>query len=436
MAHKAAAKYEKQKKDPELKKLTTDFLNSFQKSAASSEADLKRIMQSGSFSIFEGGAVELTDDVLEARRALVLKASKMLGAKVANEKQLGEIILSHGQNLIRQKPPLQDAVKNLIESMFSESEKEYVLNISNYIIKFEENVRSLQISRVKALFTSDLAKAFSKDTKGGRLIIQEAPTHAIEYENPIIFKMYGICWEVHTATSKANVYEEAKWLIDISLSFLRLSYKTQPHRFPEIGAIEPHPTSPEQNLNEGLIIGSEGWSFGGFRTPGIYLINKKTKKHIQSAKMAQKADLIFNPEEKSLAERVGQGLGWLTRGRQSKDRAERLLHFFTAIEALLSVDDKSAPVVQTIARHGAILLSKTIKHRPMAAAKIKELYAARSALVHAGSRNVLKSTADTVQLIAETMFIVVLSKCDLAMKHQDFCNYLSEASYGLKWPKK
>jgi hypothetical protein len=40
------------------------------------------------------------------------------------------------------------------------------------------------------------------------------------------------------------------------------------------------------------------------------------------------------PRTIHLAERVGQGLGWLTRGRQAEDRAERLLYFFTAIEAL------------------------------------------------------------------------------------------------------
>jgi hypothetical protein len=43
---------------------------------------------------------------------------------------------------------------------------------------------------------------------------------------------------------------------------------------------------------------------------------------------------------------VGQGLGWLSRGRQAESRTERFLFFFTALEALLSSDDKGDPVTQ------------------------------------------------------------------------------------------
>ena len=53
----------------------------------------------------------------------------------------------------------------------------------------------------------------------------------------------------------------------------------------------------------------------------------------------------------------------MTRGRQARDRSERLLFFFTAIEALLSGDDKTAPVTQTIARRAATILVDDPTHR-------------------------------------------------------------------------
>ena len=49
--------------------------------------------------------------------------------------------------------------------------------------------------------------------------------------------------------------------------------------------------------------------------------------------------------------------GWMTRGRHAEDRAERFLFFYTAIETLVSTTDKSAPVIQTIARNAASIIT-------------------------------------------------------------------------------
>jgi hypothetical protein len=154
----------------------------------------------------------------------------------------------------------------------------------------------------------------------------------------------------------------------------------------------------------------------------------------QSQKFISQAELIFDPPKKSLAERVSQGLGWQTRGRQAEDRAERLLYFFTAVEALLSMDDKTAPVVQTIARHAAVLLTNDNSARAEAAGEVKKLYALRSSLVHAGNRAILWSAANGAQILAESLFDAVLDKVDLKMKHETFCNELANASYGMAWP--
>jgi hypothetical protein len=170
---------------------------------------------------------------------------------------------------------------------------------------------------------------------------------------------------------------------------------------------------------------------GGSQVPPWYEIDAKVVATVSDKDFIAKADNIFAPAKGSLAERLGQGLGWLTRGRQAEDRAERFLYFFTAIEALLSSDDKTAPVTQTIARHGAVLLTDENEVRLKIAKLFKSLYNSRSALVHAGNGSILWSSADA----AQSMFAIVLEKVDLKIKHTTFCEDLAAPSYGLPWPK-
>lgn len=155
--------------------------------------------------------------------------------------------------------------------------------------------------------------------------------------------------------------------------------------------------------------------------------------YLQSS-FAARAKLVFDPPKGSLAERISQGLGWLTRGRQSDDRAERLLYNFTAIEALLSSDDKSAPVTQNIARNAATILTDDVAARANTAKDIRKLYDLRSSVVHAGSRPVAWTQANLAQNLAEELFWKVLPNADLSLKHADFIAQLSFASYGSPWP--
>jgi Apea-like HEPN len=121
-------------------------------------------------------------------------------------------------------------------------------------------------------------------------------------------------------------------------------------------------------------------------TPGMYVVDKQVEATISEPSFADRANLIFDPQKGSLAERIGQGLGWLTRARQILDRSERLLYNFTATEALLSSSDKSAPVTQTISRNAATILTQDVADRFKTAKDIIGLYDLRSSVVHAGSR--------------------------------------------------
>jgi hypothetical protein len=215
---------------------------------------------------------------------------------------------------------------------------------------------------------------------------------------------------------------------------LRLSHPNWSGHFPGVGAVEPHPLKPTRLHNEGVKLQGSKVLAGGSSVPHWYEIDAAVAATSRDKTFILQAEIIFDPPKSSLAERVSQGLGWLTRGRQAEDRAERLLYFFTAIEALLSTDDKSAPVVQTIARHAAVLLVNDNAARAEVAKDLKNLYNFRSALVHAGNRSILWSGANGAQVLAERIFQAVLENADLKTQHQSFSNELAAASYGTPWP--
>ena len=243
-------------------------------------------------------------------------------------------------------------------------------------------------------------------------------------------------WFISVNAAEGNVVEEASWLVDVALSLLRLSYPDERCDFsPYLGAVEAMPfTKPIIAGNQGVTLSENGISLGGGSPPGIYIIDDRVLEITEGEQFKAYAKAIFSPSKGSLAERFSQGLGWLTRGRQASDRAERFLFFFTAIESLLSSDSKSAPVVQTIARYASAILHDEPDERIKMSKNIKSLYAVRSKLVHAGERDVLKFQANSVQMIAEELYARVLRSFDLNAQFQSFQDSLNKASYGLKWP--
>lgn len=241
-------------------------------------------------------------------------------------------------------------------------------------------------------------------------------------------------WDISVQGTVKNVAEEGSWLADIALSLLRaLVGKDLGHLQPTLGDVEAAPFTPHQMADPSRIL-SDGLIHAEFNRSRHYLINDAAAETIAGQNFQAIASQLFWPSAGSLAERVGQGLGWLTRGRRASERSTRLLYAFTALEALLSDQDKTAPVVQTIARNAATILTNDNAERAEAARQLKILYGARSALVHAGKRNVSHADANAVQLIAEELFTRVPDKCDLGRNYDSFNQELAKCSYGLSWP--
>jgi Apea-like HEPN len=421
-------------RDPELRRLGQKFLETYHAAAAASDADVRRIFNSDHFSLFQGGAVELTEDVARSLSAFVERAAKLLGAKAGNEKAIQELAQEEGQNFIINGPTLAGAVTDLIKRVFDEGNATFDFLIPNYLVRFQEGVRSVTIGRVRAAITADFSAEIAQKVPNGRLQVVPGTGFSIQITaGNVIVEMDPMCWIVTVNAAANNVEEEAKWLIDVASSFLRLQYKEEGPRFPTYGDVEPRPSRQPAAHRVGIKLRDSNAVLPGSSVPWAYEVGKTIEAVTLDSAFCAKAALIFDPPEKSVAERVSRGLGWLTRGRQAEDRAERLLYFFTAIEALLSDDDERAPVVQTIARHASVILSDDIASRVGLSAEIRKLYSLRSALVHKGSRSVLGSSANLTQYIAEALFALVLEKGNLRSQHAGFNDELSRASYGFPW---
>lgn len=283
-----------------------------------------------------------------------------------------------------------------------------------------------------------------------QLVYQSLPSHALVDVTPgssfeqkfkdgrIEITLPPSIWMANVMCSPGHIKEEAAWVVDVAISLLRLQYYLEDLEvgpfFPGLGDVEPSPFLFEDGEGRYLIASSGGeLTLPGSAVPGRYDLDAKILEVTRSKRFKATADAIFSGDSKQLSARVKQGLGWLTRGRRTGDRAERFLFTFTAIEALLSSNDKSAPVVQTIARRaGAILFDGPNERRGFAKGK-GDLYESRSGLVHRGERAIFEKDAVILQDIAEKLYAIVLRDQRLDIPFQTFQSSVDDATYGCEW---
>lgn len=418
--------------DKDLIDAATSFLSAFADSANS--AGGVQIRNDRAYVLGLAGTVELSDTIINAHSRFVNRAAKLLKSKAGHEKAISQIAMNHAHAFVAGAKQIEPAVTEMIQAVFDRGNSSYEYLAPNYLVRFGRAVKEIRVGRVRALRTEDFSLEWKAAHPDHRVSIVAGKGFSLRLTPEIVIEMRPVCWIVKVDAVAENVEEEGKWLVDVAVSFLRLSHRTWAGHFPSTGSIEPHPLRSTLVHKEGVKLEGSAVLAGGGSVPPWYEIDEAVVATSLEKKFLSQAELLFDPPKKSLAERVSQGLGWLTRGRQADDRAERLLYFFTAIESLLSTDDKTAPVVQTIARHAAVLLTTDNGARAEIAREIKTLYSFRSSLVHAGNRSVLWSGANGAQILAESLFQIVLDKADLAVGHAGFCNQLATASYGTAWP--
>jgi len=391
-------------------------------------------------SLFGGLVVRFSEAYVHALRDFTILACRMLKAKSAHEKTISTLCQKAGQVYVSEtvnldgdpSEALEKAAKGLVDAVLAEAGREYVHIEPNYLVRHNA-AEIVTLGRVKSMRT-ELAAANTALSKHPAVRLYVAPTPEQVFEdNGTALGMPSSVWVVDTPATKENVTEEAKWLIDVAVSLMRLSFSPWSHHFPKAGEIEAHPTQPQNSLSLHATIEGDTIFTGGGKTDGWYDIEPPAAEKLNSAEVQARATALFDASDRSLAQRVALGLGWMTRGRQVADRSERLLSFFTALEALLTSNDKSDPITQTISRYVSVIYTQDIPSRITIFNRVKALYSLRSLVVHLGRRDVLWSDVNALQTIVETVFWVVLHRCDLSMSQDRFAQSLADAGHGLRW---
>lgn len=398
--------------------------------------------------LFDIYSVRSTEDYLKVRREFTGLAAKMLKAKSAHEKTIRTLCQNAGQEYVKltlgsDEPisnALEDAAKGLVDTVLAEAGREFIHIEPNFLVGHAVP-DVITLGRVRSMRT-ELATANTPLSKIANITLSvgDYSKKSFHEDGTTSLCMPRSVWVVDVPATKENVAEEAKWLIDVAVSLMRLSARKWQGKFPQVGDLEAHPINPTNHAQPHVTMDGDSFFTGGVKFAGRYETDAAVVAELGMPEVQSKAALLFDPTDKSLAYRVAHGLGWMTRGRQVSDRSERLLYFFTALEALLTSNDKNDPVTQTISRHMAVIYTQDVKTRIAVYNQIKGLYSLRSSVIHSGRREVLWQDVINLQSYAETVFWIVLNRCDLSMSQDCFSQSLADASHGLRWefavPKK
>jgi|TARA_R110001632_G_scaffold81367_4_gene181276 hypothetical protein len=431
------------KSHADAKKALFEYYAAFQISAVESDPVAARTSSLG-FSLGSAGWVNTSEDMLRASRRFSDLLTKTLGARFGDEKDLSDLIRKAAHNAVssnQTEKQFLDAVTDDIVDILSQ---DFEIFLPNRLVYLGPKITPLKIGNVKVLKLSDLEKEIQPvvaklQTKYTNMSVE------FDYEqHRAIFKQASIgievpssamMWAVKARASKTHLYEEALWQIGIATSLMRLSSSKWDGRIPSFRDIEPSPVVQDRYAGDNALVrNGQKLSYGGSKFASAYIVDGKISKDLRAKKTQSIFDEVFAHKPGRLGEQVFNALGWLTKGRQALDRSERLLYFFTAIEAILTRNNKDSPVIDTIARHGSVMLAASIEKRPGVAKRFKDLYAHRSATVHRGTRNASANAVANAHYLATLLVFVALKKGNLSEKHDTFSDALSAASYGTVWP--
>lgn len=381
-------------------------------------------------------------DISSSRFAKLV--TKMMGARQGDERELVELIQEEAHDALIANNTPQQYQKAVVQHIANNLAQEFELFLPNPICSMSEQMKPIKIGTVRILTLGEVEKETQKiiqrmanpNPNLSFLFDQNDATIQLENEGMrVVLPSAPIMWAIEAVASKTHLREEALWQIGVAISLMRLRSANWDSRIPGDDEIEPNPTSRDQFFGANALTRIGGnLSAGGSTLPSQYDINAKVAADMRRKSNQNLFDNIFGHRTDTIGERTYNALGWLAKGRQAHDRSERLLYFFTAIETILTRADKHSPVVDTISRHGAVAIARTIKDRPRVAQRFKYLYDFRSATVHRGARYASALTVKEAHFLAHLLVAVVLRKCDMAQSHSTFCNNLAKSSYGTKWP--
>ncbi|WP_146008513.1 HEPN domain-containing protein [Komagataeibacter saccharivorans] len=385
---------------------------------------------------FSGGFIELTPNLHEASEGIISRICQLIGPALASRSRVESIIFTEVVNKYNDNLTDEESLINIIEKIQTEIDESRRYIDKNELVRFIGDVSSFSLGPVSVKADHLLKEELTKSD--AEYIINTHNNRSETTENNV-FTLSKINWDISIYASHENIKEESLWISGIFTSILYLSCKSSlgimscvdVNGMPELSSFSPSITT-----ETGIIDGKDNIYKYQSKFPVFYSIDKNIKDYFSNPKTKEFIEKIFYPNKNSLGMRLRQCLGWLAKGRQSQNRNESFLFFFTALESLLTSSDKTAPVVQNIARNAASILSDDVAQRSRYAKQIKSLYSIRSALIHSGERSVNRDHANDLQRIVHQVCERVLLYADIDSRISSFHDLLHISSYGLPWMEK
>lgn len=366
---------------------------------------------------------------------IVQRVCRIVGPIAGDEDFVARQLWSDAVKRLKEVDDVSKAVQGFLIEVEEKTSEERKFIVENSIIYLGDVIEVVEIGPVTIAKGSSIAAQINHANERSDWRV-DVGTPGFELSEDLTGRILidHNVWSISAVAAKANLAEEAAWLAGVTVSLLRVTISAAlGMMIGRRGEIEPHPFRRRPLEAIGISLDRNGISQGGMSRAPRYCIDQEAFEYISTKEFQAIVGKLFGCNKKSIGARVRQSLGWLAKGRQCEDRAERFLYFFTALEALLSSDDKTAPVVQTIARNAASILTNNVQGRADNAKLIKNLYAGRSALVHTGTRSVTVRQANTIEAITEVVCWRILDQVDLGQSVEAFQAELLNSSYGLKW---
>nr|WP_128081123.1 HEPN domain-containing protein [Acetobacter persici] len=383
-----------------------------------------------------GYFIEATHDLYLQCNEIIEKICKSLGPERAARQIVSKIIWDEVVNRYEENISYNLSINRIEKEIQSIVDKSHRYIHPNYLVRLHPGILKMTLGPVSIVSIDALRNEFNLEHSGVRFVLrgEERNNSNLGY-----FEASKFNWDISVYALPNNIKEEATWLAGIASSLLILTVEKNlgiQSVCDNTGRPEASITAPIIQEKFGAIIGKDMVSRENETLPVFYEISNKVHEYCSTDCYQNFINKIFFPIDKTVGAALRYSLGWLARGRQSESRTDRFMFFFTALESLLTVDDKTAPVVQNIARSAACILTDLPAQRADYAKKIKELYSIRSKLVHAGQRDMSREEGMKIESLVRDICRRVLQYVDPATKLQDFHKALHNSSYGTPWMPK
>ena len=378
----------------------------------------------------DGRLYIISKDFRDLVRRIIEVVVYYVGSNKIDEVEVEEIFW----NLI-----YRDTLKSESYKLFKKIISEYSLEctrfiIPNFQIRFEAGLHEIQIGPVRAVLGSKLVSEFREKVDSNWRFYTDN-VYSADKADKLSYNFDAVCWDVEVRASDQVSHQQAVWEVDVALSLLRTMLLSQHNygMFPVYGDKEVATGTRPDRRSAAFYQKNEKFSSEIVGIQPHYKITYENAKYLMEEPLRTKIVQVFDAKENTVAERVKRGLGWLTRARQKADQAERHLYFSTAIETLLTLEDKDAKVTEVIARNGSVILTDNHEDRFDNYKILVGIYGVRSRIIHGGSRNISRKEARLVQEVAELLYERIVLLTDLSRSYEDFQRSLKEASFGQKW---